>query len=69
MKNKSDICEYLLAALKREYALQKNDIGADALLKKRGMTFETESYEVAGFGHFCILRMKAFLLMTRKFCL
>ena len=51
MKNKSDICEYLLAALKREYALQKNDIGADALLKKRGMTFETESYEVAGFGH------------------
>ncbi len=60
MKNKSDICEYLLAALKREYALQKNDIGADSLLKKRGMTFETESYEVAGFGHFCILRMKAF---------
>lgn len=51
----------MLEALSRDYTLRKNDVGADARLAKKGMVFETESYEVEGVGHLCILRMNAML--------
>ena len=51
----------MLKALSHDHTLQRNDIGADARLAKKGMVFETESYEVEGVGHFCILRMNAML--------
>ena len=47
--------------LEKQYALKKEDLGADARLSAKGMVFETESYEIPDLGHFCILRMNAFL--------
>ena len=47
--------------LEKQYALKKEDLGADARLSRKGMVFETEAYEVRDLGHFCILRMNAFL--------
>ena len=41
--------------------LEKEDVGADARLKKNGMVFETEAYAMPGLGHLCILRMNAML--------
>ena len=43
------------------FSLVKNDIGSDAKLSAKGTTLETESYEISGFGHFCILRMHAMM--------
>ena len=47
-------------ALRGRYRLIPSDIGEDALMKAKGMTFTTGSYEVEGLGHLCVLRMKAF---------
>ena len=47
-------------ALRGRYRLKPSDIGEDALMKAKGMTFTTGSYEVEGLGHLCVLRMKAF---------
>lgn len=47
--------------LEKQYTLKKEDLGADARLSKKGMVFETEAYEIPDLGHFCILRMNAFL--------
>lgn len=47
--------------LEKQYALKKEELGADARLSKKGMVFETEAYEIPDLGHFCILRMNAFL--------
>ena len=47
--------------LEKQYALKKEDLGADARLSRKGMVFETEAYEVRDLGHLCILRMNAFL--------
>ena len=46
--------------LEQQYTLRKKELGADARLSKSGMVFETEVYEIAALGHFCILRMNAF---------
>ena len=47
--------------LTQHYTLRKKELGADARLSKNGMVFETETYEIPGLGHFCILRMNAML--------
>lgn len=47
------------AALLWRYKLRPLDIGGDARLSKSGMVFDTESYEVEGVGHLCIMSMKA----------
>ncbi len=49
----------IMAELKRSFQLVQNDIGTDAVLEKKGMHFEVESYEVKGLGHLCTIRMKA----------
>ena len=51
----------VLAALGRTHALMQEDLGADACLSAKGMTFETESWEIAGVGHLCVMRMSALL--------
>ncbi len=60
MAKKPDLGERVRSRLERSYTLQKEELGTDARLSKKGMTFETESYEIPDLGHFCILRMNAF---------
>ncbi len=55
----------VLAALGRTHALMQEDLGADACLSAKGMTFETESWEIAGVGHLCVMRMSALLGLMR----
>lgn len=47
------------SALLWHYKLKPLDIGEDARLSKSGMVFDTETYEVEGIGHLCIMSMKA----------
>lgn len=54
-----------LSAFRHEYELNQLDLGADAVLSKRGMTFQTEAWRVGDVGHLCIMRMKAFLGLMR----
>ena len=61
MKQNDNPARLLLEELSAVYPVRKLDIGADARLSKKGMVFETESYQVEGIGHFCILRMNAML--------
>lgn len=44
-----------------DHILKRNDIGEDACLKAKGFVFTTESYEVQGVGHLCIMGMSAML--------
>ncbi len=55
----------VLATLGRTYELQQEDLGADAHLSAKGISFETESWEIPGVGHLCIMQMKAFLGLMR----
>lgn len=50
----------MLNALQRNYTITKNDIGADADLKAKGIHLMTESWEIQDLGHLCIMRMNAF---------
>ena len=45
----------------RDLELTPLDIGPDTRLSKSGMAFTTESYDVGGIGHLCILNMKAMM--------
>ncbi len=55
-----DFGEYICEKLSQSYGgMEHIDIGEDAVLKKKGMVFQTDSYNVPGLGHFCIVRMKA----------
>ena len=56
-----ELGEMVKKALAGAFSLVKNDIGSDAKLSAKGTTMETESYEISGFGHFCILRMHAMM--------
>ena len=47
----------MLETLHRQYVLRKNDIGSDAHLHAKGIRLNTESWEVEGIGHLCIMRM------------
>ncbi len=61
MNRHNDLGELLKEALARSFPIRQEDIGADAKLSKKGMTFTTESYTVEGLGHLCVLRMNAML--------
>ncbi len=54
---KTDIGNHMLETLHRQYVLRKNDTGADAHLRAKGIRLNTESWEVEGIGHLCIMRM------------
>ena len=55
----------VLAALGQTHTLRQEDLGADARLSAKGMTFETEGWEIVGVGHLCIMRMNAFFGLMR----
>ena len=61
MSSTQGLGDMVRTRLEKQYALKKEDLGADARLSAKGMVFETESYEIPDLGHFCILRMNAFL--------
>ncbi len=56
-----ELGETVLSRLERDHKVVRNDIGVDALLKKSGFSFTTETYEVENIGHLCILRMSGML--------
>ena len=61
MSSTQGLGDMVRTLLEKQYALKKEELGADARLSKKGMVFETEAYEIPDLGHFCILRMNAFL--------
>lgn len=65
MTKRTTLRDSVLAALERTYTLQQEDLGADAHLSAKGMAFETESWEIPGIGHLCIMQMNAFLGLMR----
>ena len=65
MAKRTTLRDSVLAVLGRTHALKQENLGADAHLSAKGMTFETESWEVSGVGHLCVMRMNAFLGLMR----
>ena len=65
MANRTALRDKVLAALGHNFALEQEDLGADARLSAKGMTFETESWKVSGVGHLCVMRMKALFGLMR----
>ena len=65
MVKRTTLRDGVLAALDRTHALAQKDLGADARLSAKGMTFETESWEIPGIGHLCVMQMNAFLGLMR----
>lgn len=59
MRSFPDLGHWTLRRLSDCFELEKEDVGSDAHLKKRGIALDTESYRIGGVGHFCILRMNA----------
>lgn len=65
MAKRMTLRDSVLAALGRTYALQQEDLGADAHLSAKGMSFETEGWKIPGVGHLCIMQMNAFFGLMR----
>lgn len=65
MRNHLDRGELALSAFGCDYALAQLDLGTDAVLRKRGMTFQTEAWRVGDVGRLCIMRMNAFFGLMR----
>lgn len=61
MSKHIDLGQYATAALGQYFELIPGNIGSDAHLSKRGMTFDTKSCEIKGVGHLCVMRMNAFM--------
>ena len=61
MSKHIDLGQYTTAALGQYFELIPGNIGADAHLSKRGLTFDTTSCEIKGVGHLCVMRMNAFM--------
>ena len=53
--------EELLAQLKNTYRVTENDIGEDAKLSAKGMTFTLRTFEAENLGHVCLLSMSGML--------
>lgn len=54
-----------LCALGYGFNLEQKDIGQDGFLAKRGIALTTETFDIAGAGHLCVMRMKAFAGLMR----
>lgn len=65
MAQRTELLDSVLAALEQHYTLNQEDLGNDARLSKKGFTFETQSWEIQGVGHLCVMQMKAFLGLMR----
>ena len=65
MAKRTALRDSVLNALGKSYALKQENLGADARLSKKGMAFETESWEIPGVGHLCVMQMRAFFGLMR----
>ncbi len=65
MAKRTTLHNSVLATLGRTYALQQEDLGDDARLSAKGMTFETESWKIPEVGHLCVMQMNAFFGLMR----
>lgn len=65
MKTEQSAGSWVREQLAKSYQLKQLDLGADARMSRKGITFETESYEVSGLGHLCTMRMKAMFGLMR----
>lgn len=65
MAKRRALRESVLVELGKTHALQQEDLGADARLTAKGMTFETESWRIPEVGHLCVMRMNAFFGLMR----
>ena len=65
MSKHIDLGQYATAVLGQYFELIPGNIGADAHLSKRGMTFDTKSCEIKGVGHLCVMRMNAFMRLMK----
>ena len=65
MARRTTLRDDALATLQPVFELREKDLGTDARLSAKGMTFHTESWEVAGLGHLCVMRMRAFFGLMR----
>lgn len=65
MARRTELLNSVLTALRRHYTLSQEDLGQDAHLSKKGFTFETQSWEIQGAGHLCVMQMRAFFGLMR----
>ena len=65
MAKRTTLREGALSVLGQTHELQQEDLGADARLSAKGMTFQTEGWRIAGIGHLCVMRMNAFFGLMR----
>ena len=65
MTKRAGLHDNAIAALGRVYELRQEDLGSDARLSSKGVTLDTESWEIEGVGHLCVMQMKAFLGLMR----
>lgn len=61
MGNRRTLGDIIREKLEKDFTVRPEDVGTDKRLSKNGMTFDTQSYEVEGLGHLCVLSMKAML--------
>lgn len=60
MERRKNFKQMVREELAGKYRIRRIDIGPDARLKKMGLVFETQSFEVEGLGHLCLMRMSGF---------
>ena len=56
-----NIGQMIIDSFQKRYEIVKKDMGSDAVIKKGIMAFETEAYDIKGYGHLCIMKTKAML--------
>ena len=56
-----NIGQMVIENFQKRYEITRKDMGTDAVLKKGVMAFETETYDIRGYGHLCIMKTKAML--------
>ncbi|MBR5740554.1 MAG: hypothetical protein IKX81_04570 [Firmicutes bacterium] len=61
MSDYPQLGEMVKERISEVFTLTKEDLGSDARLSKKGMTFMTEGYKVEGLGHLCIMKMNAMM--------
>ena len=65
MARRTTLRDGALETLGASFELREKDLGADARLSAKGMTFITESWEVVDLGHLCVMQMRAFFGLMR----
>ncbi len=61
MKKHISLEKIAIKALEKKFVLTGQNIGEDAKMSKKGVTFETKVYNIDDIGQICTLKMKALL--------